>query len=113
LWINDGICIKKINLNGNNNESCGYYLYISSGNLYSQAGDKGKSYTNYDLTVGVIYSAEYNKKKKTITFYKNGENLGVAFANVDKKVELFPAFDFYNNGSTIEFVKFKNKVKKK
>jgi hypothetical protein len=31
-----GFAPKTINLNGNNNESCGFYLYIANGTLYSQ-----------------------------------------------------------------------------
>jgi len=53
------------------------------------------------------------KQKKTITFYRNGVSLGVAYTNIDKKVPLYPAIDFSTQGSEIDIVKPKFKKEKK
>jgi len=53
------------------------------------------------------------KQKKTITFYRNGVSLGVAYTNIDKKVPLYPAIDFSTQGSEIDIVKPKFKKEKR
>jgi hypothetical protein len=60
---------------------------------------------------GTNISVEYNKKKKTIIYYADGENLKEAF-KLEKKLELFPCFDFCRT-IKIELTKFNNKKKKK
>jgi len=104
-----GLAPKTINKGGNNYSSCGYYLYIANGTLYSQKGDSNKSYSSGDQSQGTVYGVKYNKGKGTVTYYKNGQSMGVAYTGLDKKVILFPAFDFDTQNGEIEFVKPKFK----
>jgi len=110
-----GFAPKDINKAGNNNESKGYYLYLNgTGVLYSQAGDRGKNYASgLNGDINDVFGGFYNKAKKTITFYRNGVSLGVAYTNIDKKVPLYPAIDFSTQGSEIDIVKPKFKKEKK
>jgi len=65
-----GFSAKSINKIGNNNESCGYYLYLNgTGVLYAQNGDKNKSFsTGLTSNTGETYGGYYNKKKKNNYF---------------------------------------------
>jgi len=112
-----GFCNPKLlNKNGNNNEVCGYYLFLNgTGVLYSQQGEKGKAYTTgCDANAGSCYSAFYNSKKRTISFSRADNPLGLAFQIQDKKVKgLHPSFDFYQGNSSIKFVKPAKEKKKK
>jgi len=104
-----GLATKNINKSGNNYTSCGFYLYITSGTLYSEKGDSDKSYGNGDENQGTVWGVKWDKNKGTISYNKNGEkSFGVAFTGL-KKLALLPAFDFCTNGSEIEFVKGKFK----
>jgi hypothetical protein len=56
-----GFAPKTISLAGDNNEKCGFYLYLNKCSKYSQDGDRDVSYSSADYTDGVVYGAEYNK----------------------------------------------------
>jgi len=102
-----GFAPKNINKAGDNYASCGYYIYNSSGGLYSQNGDSDKGYGSGDENQGTIWGTKWDKKKGTISYNKGGQkNMGVAFTGI-KKLQLLPAIDFCTNGSSIEFVKLK------
>jgi hypothetical protein len=88
-----GMAPKTINKDTSNYSSNGYYLYTSTGGMYGTGGLSNKSFTQSDYNVGTVYGFVYDKKKGTLTIYKNGQKLGVAVDNI-KKLELYPAFDF-------------------
>jgi hypothetical protein len=81
------------------------------GTLYSQDGVSGKSYTSSDVNQNTVYGVKWNKKKGQIFFIRNGENLGLAFDNVKSKKPLHPYLIPYNQNSTYELVKYKEKKK--
>jgi hypothetical protein len=84
-------------INGQNYTRCGWYLYGSNGNLYSQAGDGSRSYHNTELAVGNVLTVIYNKEKKEISYEKDGTPLGVAFTSVASNgEEIYPALDTYD-----------------
>ena len=62
--------------------NCGWYLYLINGTLYSQSGDGGRSYySGGDLkNVGTIIGVEWNQTTGTVSFFKNGQNLGIAYS---------------------------------
>jgi SPRY domain len=74
-----------------NFESCGWYLHLYSGSLYSQNGDNYKPYTiPCGCKVGDTITCIYNSSSREISFEKNGVSLGVAFTNV-KGEDIAPA----------------------
>jgi hypothetical protein len=101
-----GMAPKTIQKDTSNYSSNGYYLYTSTGGMYGTGGLSNKSFTSSDYNQGTVYGFVYDKKKGTLTIYKNGTKLGVAVDNI-KKLELYPAFDFYYQNATAELVKAK------
>jgi hypothetical protein len=65
-----GFAPKNINKGGNNYSSCGYYLYITSGTLYSQNGDSDKGYGSGDENQGTVWGVKWDKKKGTLSYNK-------------------------------------------
>jgi len=55
------------------------------------------------------------RKKKTITFYREGLSLGVAYMSINKKDRSpdHPSLDFSSANGEVEIVKFKVKKDKK
>jgi SPRY domain len=81
-----------------NHRSCGWYLHLFSGSLYSQNRDHGKAY-NSRFNVGDTLTCIYNRSSSEISFEKNGVSLGVAFTNVKGK-DIAPAVElFYEEDS--------------
>jgi len=105
-----GFSPKDINKSSSNYTTKGYYFYLNGGTLYSQKGDSCRSFYSNSSSNNDVYGAVYDKKKGTITFYKSGASIGVAFTDL-KKLDLYPAFDFYDFGSTAELIKGKYKKK--
>jgi len=101
-----------VNVNQSNYTVNGWYYYTSCGSIYSQDGDSNRSYTSVDNNVGTTYGFKYDKKKGTITIYRNQKSLGVAVTVKDKKTAnkgLLPNFNFYTQGTVVELIKFKGK----
>jgi SPRY domain len=65
-----------------NFRSCGWYLFLYNGRLYSQNGDYRKAYSS-KCEVGDTITCIYNSSSSEISFEKNGASLGVAFTNVN------------------------------
>jgi SPRY domain len=82
-----------------NYASCGWYLYLCNGTLYSQNGDKGKAYSSR-CEVGDTMACIYNASSSEISFEKNGVSLGVAFTNVNGE-DIAPAVELGNTGDGI------------
>jgi hypothetical protein len=97
---------KSIAVESFNHGPNGYYFYYATGGLYSLLGDQNKSYSTAIYDTNVEFGAKYDKKKGTIIFYKNGVSLGEAY-KISKYLKLYPTFDLYNYGCTVEFIKFK------
>jgi len=74
-----------------NVQTCGYYLSIADGTLYSENGDKEKAYFSPLLKI-YDYSeitATHDQKEGTINFVINGKDYGVAFKGIAKDAVLF------------------------
>jgi len=85
-----------------NHSSCGFFLYLLDGTLYSTKGDFGKPYTNppgLNSTIEIIYE----KKQKTISFVIDDVAKGVAFSDVVLE-EWFPAVEMYYDGIAVEIL---------
>jgi len=64
-----GFAPKNINLSGSNYTSCGYYLYITNGTLYSQGGQSGSTYQGgFAYSSGSLVGAQWDKKKRNYYF---------------------------------------------
>jgi len=105
---------KKINPTSFNYSSKGYYLLVDGGGyLYSQRGDNDKHiFDNCEITQGTIYGAKYDKKKKTITYFKGSTSLGVGYSDIKikkKEDELVPALEFTTCNMVVELIKPKFK----
>jgi SPRY domain len=82
-----------------NCSSCGWYFYLSNGTLWSQNGDRGKTYSS-KYKVGDTITCVYNASTSEIFFEKNGVSLGVAYTNV-KGEDIAPAVELRDIGDTI------------
>jgi len=94
--------------------TCGFYFYMCNGSKYSQSGASYGTGNGgiYGFSSGTIYSIKWDKKKGTIEYWKDKQYCGVYYTNIDKKIKLFPAISFNNQGDELEFVK-NPKVKSK
>jgi SPRY domain len=79
--------------------SCGWYLSLDSGCLYSQDGDIDKAYSS-ECKVGDTITCIQNSSSSEISFEKNGVSLGVAFTNV-KGEDIAPAVELSDFGASI------------
>jgi SPRY domain len=82
-----------------NHISCGWYLYLQNGTLYSQNGDKYKAYTS-GCNVGDTITCTCNVASSEIAYEKNGVALGVAFTNV-KGEDIAPAVEMFNGSDVV------------
>jgi SPRY domain len=91
---------KLYDINGSNYHSCGWYLYLKDGTLYSQNDiNYGKAYSSR-CNVGDTITCIYNASASEISFEKNGVSLGVAFTNVNGE-DIAPAVELYNKGDSL------------
>jgi SPRY domain len=82
----------------NNYRSCGWYLYLFSGTLYSQNENDRKYSCGCEVgdTITCIYDRFYDE----ISFKKNGVSLGVAYTNV-KGEDIAPAVELHYIGDSL------------
>lgn len=97
-----GMAPKTFALNGQNYSSCGWYLYVGDGTLYSQQADSDRGYA-YPVQNGAIIDVHYNPVDKQIGFSFDGTPNGVAF-NITTNVDIFPAVEFSDVGASVELV---------
>jgi SPRY domain len=82
-----------------NRDSCGWYLSLYSGTLYSQKGDIGKAYGS-KCQVGDTITCIYNASTNEISYEKNSVSLGVAYTNV-KGEDIAPVVELYYVGDSV------------
>jgi len=106
-----GFAPAKVNVNQSNYSVCGWYYYTTSGTLYSQDGDSNRSFTSANNSIGTVYGFALDKKKGTITIFRAGQKLGLAYTLKDKKLakDAIPNVKCYYQGQSFELVKFKGK----
>jgi SPRY domain len=90
---------KRFDVAKDNYTSCGWYLHLFSGLLYSQDGDRYKPYTT-ECKVGETIMCIYNNASGKISFEKNGVSLGVAFTDV-KGEDIAPAVELWYRGTSV------------
>ena len=82
--------------NTDNFNSCGWFLYVASGTLWSQDPIYNKVYDNRTaIRVGSVVTAIHDTNQHTIEFRIDGKSLGIAFSNVPSNETLFAAADFW------------------
>eukprot|EP01118_Nematostelium_gracile_P004800 TRINITY_DN15729_c0_g1_i1.p1 TRINITY_DN15729_c0_g1~~TRINITY_DN15729_c0_g1_i1.p1 ORF type:complete len:323 (-),score=76.52 TRINITY_DN15729_c0_g1_i1:15-983(-) len=84
--------------NGNNFRSCGYYLHIGIGSLFSQGNRFGRPFTN-SIQEKSLIEVYYDRKNGTIRFKVNDVDLGIAFENIPNQTLLFPCLEI----SSVDF----------
>jgi SPRY domain len=90
---------KLFDVSKSNHSSCGWYLSLYSGYLFSQNGDNGKAYSSRCQAVDTV-TCVYNASTSEISFEKNGVSLGVAFTNVNGE-DIAPAVELVHAGDSI------------
>jgi SPRY domain len=90
---------KLFDISGVNYRSCGWYLHLYYGCLYSQ--DRDYRNANYSgCKVGDTITCIHNSSSGEIFYEKNGVSQGMAFTNV-KGEDIAPAVEFHNKGDSI------------
>ena len=98
-----GIASKSIKLNSLNYNSCGWYMYLANGILYSQDGKSNSGYYNSSCyQANSIIGIEWDETTGSVTYFINGKNCGIAYSNI--KGDYYPAFNFYQTGTSFELV---------
>ena len=90
---------KLYDMSKHNNRSCGWYLHLNDGTLYSQDGDRDKAYSSA-CKVGDIITCIYNASTSEIFYEKNGASLGVAYTNV-KGEDIASAVELCHVGDSV------------
>jgi SPRY domain len=90
---------KIFDVSESNCKSCGWYLFLNNGTLYSQNGNSGRAYSS-GWKEGDTITCIYNASTGEISFEKNGVSLGVAFTDVNGE-DIAPAVEFYRNADSI------------
>jgi SPRY domain len=90
---------KLFDLDGSNYSSCGWYLCLNNGTLYSQNGDCNKPYSS-GCEVGDTIACVYNASSSKISFEKNGVSLGAAYTDVNGE-DIAPAIELYDKGDSV------------
>jgi SPRY domain len=80
-----------------NHKSCGWYIFLRDGTLWSQNGDRSRAYSSKCIA-GDTITCIYNASTSEISFEKNGVSLGVAYTNV-KGEDIAPAVELRNEGN--------------
>lgn len=82
------------------------YKNDSEGNLENSAIGYGCQCTGFDVLLGI----KYDYKQRTISFYKNSINLGIAFKNVPSG--LTPIIDLGFESGTVQLTNIQKLIEK-
>ena len=107
--INDGIkgnimigfATKNFNPSSRNYETNGWFIDVVHGSLWSKDGDWKRKYYNHiteytaSIEIGDVITAIFDVKQSQISFLVNGEDLGIAFKNVNEE-RLYPAIEMFD-----------------
>jgi len=85
----------------------GYCWYANTNTLYGLSTGKQSWSVNGSTSQGTKIGCVWNKKKGTITFYKDNSKAGDGWTGLDKKMKLFPVLDSCSSGVKFKFVKGK------
>jgi hypothetical protein len=88
--------------NASNFLSCGWYLNLYCGNLFSMQDEVSHSYCDKMIEPGKIIEVNYNPKMKQIRFIIDGIDYGVAFKGVEGTV--YPCIELGEAGSRVELI---------
>jgi len=96
-----GLAPNTTEIDEENSEKCGYYIYTSDLSLWSKKDNRrkygdGKAEIKTGTKISVIL------KDKNISYIVNGVDLGIAFSNVEEEgSKLYPSVDFYKTGCSL------------
>ncbi|EFJ45174.1 hypothetical protein VOLCADRAFT_35832, partial [Volvox carteri f. nagariensis] len=95
-----GFCTEEVllaRLPGWDSHSYGYHG--DDGHAFAGSGT-GRPY-GPPFTSGDVVGALYNKADRSITYYKNGESLGVAFRDIHETSPLYPCVGLRTRGEEV------------
>jgi len=84
-------------------QTCGWYLLLESGLLYSHQDNKRKA-TTFSVQNGSIVEVLYDKKGKRISFVVDGNLMCNDFSDIITNEELYPALDICSVDSSLELL---------
>ena len=89
-------------VNAQNYNRSGWYIYSNGGTLWSQAGDNRRALYGKAIVVNDIVEVSYNANAKTISFKVNQSEFQNAYQNVTG--DLYPALELRSQGDSVEIV---------
>ena len=98
-----GMAPKNVELNGQNFNTCGWYLHVFNGLLYSQAGDASRNYTS-SIRENSVILVKHNKERRTISFSIDGQDKGIAFQNIPADMDLYPYVEICHQSGALMIV---------
>ncbi len=97
-----GVAPETFKIAGNNFSTCGWYIYVQSGALYSQAGHSGAGAGFSAIQNGTIIEFIYDSSQMTLSISVDG-TLSTAFSDVPS-VPLYGAIDFFDQHSSVQLL---------
>ena len=104
-----GVAPARIDKEGGNYGSCGFYFDCCDSTLWSgpPTSYEGKAYGRGQLragaVVGVLFGADASGRR-TLSFAVDGRDLGVAYADLPRDEDLYPAVEVYDQGTVLELL---------
>ena len=104
-----GVAPARIDKEGHNARSCGCYFKCSNSTLWSgpPTSYKGKAYGRGQLCAGAVVSVLFGADasgRRTLSFAVDGRDLGVAYADLPRDEDLYPAVEAYHQGTVLELL---------
>lgn len=96
-----GLASRNTKPDGENSETCGFYVYSSDASLWSErAEDRRRPYGEpkkaKKMESGSIVEVLLENGNTTIRYIINGTDCGIAFEKLDPREPLYPSIDLYN-----------------
>jgi hypothetical protein len=104
-----GVAPARINKEGSNYSSRGYYMNCYDSTLVSgpPTSYDRKAYGNGRLRAGAVVSVLFGadaRGRRTLSFAMDGRDLGVAYDDLPRDEDLYPAVDIYDQGTVLELL---------
>eukprot|EP00298_Acanthocystis_sp_HF-20_P014185 c20666_g1_i1.p1 GENE.c20666_g1_i1~~c20666_g1_i1.p1 ORF type:complete len:141 (+),score=26.41 c20666_g1_i1:133-555(+) len=96
---------QNLNLNYQNNNRCGWYLYCHNGSPQNSCNSTSNGSYGSKIAEGQIVEVKYNKENRTIDFIVDGVDKNISISNVNnEQYDLFPAIEMRYVGASVQFV---------
>ena len=104
-----GVAPARINKGGFNFTSCGYYMNCNDSHLFSgpPTSYNNKAYGDGQLPAGAVVSVLFGadaRGRRTLSFAVDGRDLGVAYDDLPRDEDLYPAVEVGEQGIVLELL---------